>query len=105
MKLDWKKSERNRRTVTFPGKLRISASVLKTEESIIGTVTVAGCVVKKWAVPKAVGTERDQEAFESLKPADQRAVLEKRGKVYYAEKNRDFREAIRREEERLGHQD
>ena len=66
MKLDWKRSERNRRTVTFPGKLRISASVLKTEESIIGTVTVAGCVVKKWAVPKAVGTERVQEDIENM---------------------------------------
>ena len=75
-------------------------------------------IAYRYSLARKIGEERvkrledmwraekgDQEAFESLKPADQRAVLEKRGKVYYAEKNRDFREAIRREEERLGHQD
>lgn len=47
----------------------------------------------------------DQEAFESLAPADQRQVLEKRGKLYYAEKNRDIRIFIRDEEDRLGCKD
>ena len=44
----------------------------------------------------------DQEAFEGLSPADQKAVLEKRGKVYYAGRNKEIRDAIRVEEQRLG---
>lgn len=44
----------------------------------------------------------DQEAFEGLSPADQKAVLEKRGKVYYAGRNKEIRDAIRVEEQRFG---
>lgn len=44
----------------------------------------------------------DQEAFENLSPADQRIVLEKKGKVYYAERNKEIRASIKSEEERIG---
>ena len=57
MRMGWIRddSQREKWKLTIPGRLRISAAAETYGESIVGSITVAGCVVKKWAVPRDRG--------------------------------------------------
>ena len=58
MRMNWVRddSQREKWRLTIPGRLRISASAETYGESIVGSIAVAGCVVKKWAVPREAGS-------------------------------------------------
>lgn len=57
MRMGWIRddSQREKWRLTIPGRLRISASAEAYSESVVGSIAVAGCVVKKWAVPRDRG--------------------------------------------------